>query len=60
MAWLGLALGWAGVAVLGAARLAGHVGMAEGMTEALGVCLALLGAISQAAGLLLARSLRRR
>jgi drug/metabolite transporter (DMT)-like permease len=53
MAWAGLALGWAGVAVLGGARLAGHVGMAEGMTEALGVCLALLGAISQAAGLLI-------
>ncbi|SHJ09193.1 Threonine/homoserine efflux transporter RhtA [Roseomonas rosea] len=53
MAWAGLALGWAGVAVLGGARLAGHVGMAEGMTEALGVCLALLGAVSQAAGLLI-------
>ncbi|MBB5692061.1 DMT family transporter [Muricoccus pecuniae] len=52
MAWAGLALGWAGVAVLGGARLAGHFGGAQGMAEALGVALALLGAVSQAAGLL--------
>jgi len=52
MAWAGLGLGWAGVAVLGGARLAGHIGQAEGVTEALGVALALLGAASQAAGLL--------
>ncbi|MBP0443313.1 DMT family transporter [Roseomonas sp. SSH11] len=52
MAWAGLGLGWAGVAVLGGARLSGHFGEAEGLTEALGVGLALLGAASQAAGLL--------
>ena len=52
LAWAGLGMGWAGVAVLGGARLSGHVGAAEGMTEALGVILALLGAVFQAAGLL--------
>ena len=50
MAWLGLALGWGGVALLGGARLAGHLG--ENPGEVLGVGLALLGATSQAAGLL--------
>jgi len=50
MAWVGLALGWAGVALLGGARLAGHLGDSPG--EVLGVVLALLGATSQAAGLL--------
>ena len=52
LAWAGLGLGWAGVAVLGGARLAGHVGGPQGAAEALGVALALLGAVSQAAGLL--------
>jgi drug/metabolite transporter (DMT)-like permease len=51
-AWTGLALGWAGVAVLGGARLAGHFGAPQGMGEALGVVLALGGAVCQAAGLL--------
>ena len=50
MAWVGLALGWGGVALLGGARVAGHLG--ENPAEVLGVGLALLGAISQAAGLL--------
>lgn len=47
-AWMGLALGWLGVAVLALSR------EAEGPpgTELLGVALALLGALSQAAGLL--------
>ncbi|WP_043832738.1 DMT family transporter [Muricoccus aerilatus] len=49
MAWLGLALGWGGVALLGGARIGGHLGNPG---EALGVGLALLGAASQAAGLL--------
>jgi len=52
MAWAGLGLGWAGVAVLGGARLAGSIGQAEGVTQAIGVALALLGAVTQAAGLL--------
>ena len=47
-AWVGLLLGWAGVALLGSARVAG--GLVAG--EALGFVLALLGAASQAAGLL--------
>ena len=47
-AWAGLVLGWAGVALLGSARVAG--GLEAG--EALGFVLALLGAASQAAGLL--------
>ncbi|MFH5925599.1 DMT family transporter [Roseomonas xinghualingensis] len=50
--WTGLVLGWAGVAVLAGARLAGQIGGPQGMGEALGVLLALLGAVSQAAGLL--------
>ncbi len=49
LAWLGLALGWAGVAVLGAARLVGPVGAGE----ALGVGLAIIASAAQAAGLLL-------
>ncbi|MCR0981973.1 DMT family transporter [Roseomonas populi] len=56
LAWIGLALGWAGVALLGGVRLAGqlqdHAG-GHGPAEALGVLLALLGAVSQAAGLLI-------
>jgi drug/metabolite transporter (DMT)-like permease len=51
-AWGGLVLGWAGVALLGGARLAGHFGETEGAGEALGVLVAFLGAVSQAAGLL--------
>jgi drug/metabolite transporter (DMT)-like permease len=48
LAWLGLGLGWAGVALLGGLRAA------EGFSgaEAMGLALALLGAVSQAAGLL--------
>ncbi|HEY8612012.1 MAG TPA: DMT family transporter [Roseomonas sp.] len=53
LAWAGLGLGWAGVAMLGGARLSGHFGGPQGMDEALGVALALLGAVSQAAGLLI-------
>jgi drug/metabolite transporter (DMT)-like permease len=60
MAWAGLALGWAGVAVLGGARLSGHFGGPQGMAEALGVGLALLGAVSQAAGLLVFAPARHR
>jgi len=51
-AWLGLVLGWAGVALLGGARLAAHAGAPGSAGEVLGVALALLGAASQAAGLL--------
>lgn len=47
-AWAGLALGWAGVAVLGAGRASAAA--AEGAP--LGLALALAGALSQAAGLL--------
>ena len=47
-AWLGLLLGWIGVAVLGGARVAGGLGAGEAM----GFVFALLGAASQAAGLL--------
>ena len=48
IAWAGLGLGWAGVAVLGGARVAGGLHLGEG----LGFAFALLGAASQAAGLL--------
>jgi drug/metabolite transporter (DMT)-like permease len=48
LAWLGLGLGWAGVALLGGLRAAGGLSGAE----AGGLALALLGAVSQAAGLL--------
>jgi drug/metabolite transporter (DMT)-like permease len=47
-AWLGLALGWLGVALLGAVRAADGLAGAE----VSGVLLALLGAASQAAGIL--------
>lgn len=49
LAWLGLALGWGGVVLLGGARIGGQLGNPG---EGLGVGLALLGAVSQAAGLL--------
>ncbi|WP_338661134.1 DMT family transporter [Pararoseomonas sp. SCSIO 73927] len=55
LAWIGLALGWAGVALLGGVRLAGQLqdgAGGHGASEALGVFLALLGAVVQAAGLL--------
>jgi drug/metabolite transporter (DMT)-like permease len=60
LAWAGLALGWAGVAVLGGARLAGHLGGPQGAGEVLGIGLALLGAVSQAAGLLVFAPARNR
>ncbi|WP_426954955.1 DMT family transporter [Muricoccus radiodurans] len=47
-AWMGLALGWAGVAVLGAARVVGPVGPGE----LGGIGLALAGSATQAVGLL--------
>ncbi len=47
-AWLGLALGWLGVAVLGLSRAADGLNGAE----AFGVALGLLGALSQAIGVL--------
>jgi len=47
-AWLGLFLGWLGVAILGGFRAAGGFGAAEGW----GMALALMGAISQAVGIL--------
>ncbi len=49
MAWVGLGLGWAGVAVLGGARAADGLAGAE----VLGLALALAGAASQAAGILI-------
>ncbi|WP_376096041.1 EamA family transporter [Roseomonas sp. CCTCC AB2023176] len=52
MAWLGLALGWAGVAVLGGARIAAPHADTSAADEALGVALALLASAAQAAGLL--------
>ncbi|MFT8244074.1 DMT family transporter [Roseomonas sp. BN140053] len=48
LAWVGLLLGWVGVALLGGSRALG--GLHEG--EAIGFLFALLGAASQAAGLL--------
>jgi drug/metabolite transporter (DMT)-like permease len=47
-AWVGLAMGWLGVAMLGLPRAAGGLGDAA----AAGIVLALLGALSQAGGLL--------
>lgn len=47
-AWAGLGLGWLGVAILGGARATGGIGAAEGW----GMALALLGAVSQATGIL--------
>lgn len=47
-AWIGLGLGWAGVAMLGLPRAAPGLGVAA----AAGIALALAGALSQAGGLL--------
>ena len=47
-AWVGLFLGWCGVAILGGFRAAGGLGVAE----AWGMGLALLGAIFQATGII--------
>ncbi|WP_431280873.1 DMT family transporter [Humitalea sp. 24SJ18S-53] len=49
MAWVGLGLGWAGVAVLGGVRAADGLAGAE----ALGLAFALAGAACQAAGILI-------
>ncbi|MBK1658088.1 DMT family transporter [Paracraurococcus ruber] len=59
-AWAGLALGWLGVAILGAGRGAGDALTGAAPGTALGVALALGGALCQAGGLLAFAPARRR